>query len=122
MFGETWDYGAHEKEAGRILDLFVEHGGNLIDTADTYQFGESEQVLGKIMGAKRNDLVISTKFTRGVLPGQGLGTLGNHRKNMVQSVEASLKRLKTDRIDLFLYTRMISLHQWKRSCADLMIL
>ncbi|WP_345952189.1 aldo/keto reductase (plasmid) [Mucilaginibacter sp. PAMB04274] len=101
MFGETWDYATQTKEAGRIIDLFVEHGGNLLDTADTYQSGESEVVLGKVIGSKRNDLVITTKFTRGVLQGQGLGSLGNHRKNMVQSVEASLKRLNTDRIDLF---------------------
>lgn len=100
-FGQAWGYGAEAKEAERIISLYTEHGGNLIDTADTYQCGESEVILGKAIAAKRNDLVISTKYTRGVFPGQALGTLGNHRKSMVQAVEDSLRRLKTDRIDLY---------------------
>lgn len=100
-FGQAMGYGADAKEAERIISLYTEHGGNLIDTADTYQFGESEEILGRALGSKRNELVISTKYTRGTLPGQSLGTLGNHRKSMVQAVEDSLRRLKTDRIDLY---------------------
>lgn len=100
-FGTAWGYGTEPKEADRIISLFTEQGGKLIDTADTYQSGQSEEILGKAIAAKRNDLVIATKYTRGVEQGQALGNLGNHRKSMVQAVEASLKRLNTDRIDLY---------------------
>lgn len=100
-FGQAWGYGTEAKEADRIVSYFIENGGNLIDTADTYQSGESEEILGKAIASKRNDIVITTKYTRGVTNAQGLGSLGNHRKNMIQSVEESLKRLKTDRIDIF---------------------
>lgn len=100
-FGQAWGYGTEAKEADRIISYYIESGGNLIDTADTYQCGESEEILGKAIASKRNDIVITTKYTRGIKAGQGLGTLGNHRKNMVQSVEDSLRRLKTDRIDIF---------------------
>lgn len=100
-FGTAWGYGTEEKDVGRIVSLYTEYGGNLIDTADTCQCGESEEILGRAIASKRNDIIISTKYTKGLVPGQALGTLGNHRKNMVQSVEASLKRLRTDRIDLY---------------------
>ncbi|OXB07752.1 aldo/keto reductase [Flavobacterium pectinovorum] len=100
-FGTAWGYGTEEKEVERIVSLYTELGGNLIDTADNYQCGESEEILGRVIASKRNELVISTKYTRGLFPVQALGTLGNHRKNMVQSVEESLRRLKTDRIDLY---------------------
>lgn len=100
-FGQAWGYGTDSIEADRIVSLYTEYGGNLIDTSDTYQCGESEEILGKVIASKRNDLVITTKYTRGIVPEQALGTLGNHRKNMIQSVEASLKRLNTDRIDIY---------------------
>ncbi|WP_269235517.1 aldo/keto reductase [Flavobacterium flavigenum] len=82
-FGQAWGYGMDSKEADRIVSFYTEHGVNLIDTSDTYQCGESE-ILVKAIASKRNDLVITTKYTRGIVPEQALGKLGNHRKNMVQ--------------------------------------
>lgn len=101
MFGQAWGYGAAAAEIDRIIGYYTDHGGNLIDTADTYQSGQSEEYIGKAIATRRNELVIATKYTRGVGQSSALGNLGNHRKSMVQAVEDSLKRLKTDRIDLY---------------------
>ncbi|MEV8205622.1 aldo/keto reductase [Streptomyces sp. NPDC079189] len=99
-FGTGWGAGAEPDEARRIFDRFAEAGGTFLDTADTYQFGESEQLTGKFVSADRDHFVLATKFTLGAAPQPGISTTGNSRKNMVTSVEASLKRLGTDYIDL----------------------
>jgi aryl-alcohol dehydrogenase-like predicted oxidoreductase len=104
MFGQTWGYGATLEDAKRITQGFVDVGGNFIDTADNYQHGDSETVTGDAIASNRDDFVIASKFTRGASINPALAHLGNKRKNMVQSVEASLKRLKTDRIDLYFRT------------------
>lgn len=101
MFGQAWGYGATADEVEKIVSLYTEQGGNLLDTADTYQSGESEIILGKAIASKRNDLVIASKYTRGVGQKNSPAGLGNHRKSMIQSVEESLKRLNTDRIDIY---------------------
>jgi aryl-alcohol dehydrogenase-like predicted oxidoreductase len=101
MFGQAWGYGATPEEVRRIIAGFVDAGGNFIDTADNYQHGVSETLVGEAIAANRDDFVIATKFTRGASAKPAVTRLGNNRKNMVQSVEASLKRLKTDRIDLY---------------------
>src|ERR1700693_4648962 len=101
MFGQTWGYGATPEEAKRIIEGFADAGGNFIDTADNYQHGVSETTIGDVIASNRDDFVIASKFTRGASDHLALAHLGNNRKNMVQSVEASLKRLKTDRIDLY---------------------
>ena len=100
-FGTKWGYGAEAAEARRIFDGYVDAGGNFIDTADSYQFGDSETLLGAFVGAKRNDLVIATKFSLGATPDASLTATGNSRLAMIRSVEESLRRLKTDRIDLY---------------------
>ena len=82
-------------EVRRIIAGFADAGGNFIDTADNYQHGVSETLVGEAIAANRDDFV---KFTRGASGELAITHLGNNRKNMVQSVEASLKRLKTDRI------------------------
>ncbi|MFD5751108.1 aldo/keto reductase [Streptomyces sp. NPDC127033] len=99
-FGTMWGGGANRDEARRILGLFTEAGGNMIDTADNYQIGQSEQILGELIGSDRDRYVLTTKFSLG--PGRldVLGT-GNSRKNIRRSVEGSLKRLRTDHIDLY---------------------
>jgi aryl-alcohol dehydrogenase-like predicted oxidoreductase len=102
MFGQTWGYGATLEDAKRIIDRFADAGGNFIDTADNYQHGVAETLIGDVIASKRDDFIIASKFTRGASGDPALARLGNNRKNMVQSVEASLKRLKTDRIDLYL--------------------
>ncbi len=84
-----------------MFDRFAEAGGTFLDTADAYQFGQSEELVGKFIAADRDHFVLATKFTNGAGPQPGISTTGNSRKNMVASQEASLKRLGTDYIDLF---------------------
>jgi aryl-alcohol dehydrogenase-like predicted oxidoreductase len=99
-FGKGWGYGSEREEAQKIYASYREAGGNFIDTADQYQFGQSEEMLGDFIAGERDDVVLATKFSLGDRPDSGLQRTGNSRKAMIQSVEASLRRLKTDRIDL----------------------
>jgi len=101
MFGTAFGYGAAPDEVHRMLDAYAEAGGNFIDTADNYQLGESETLIGEFVASRRDEFVIASKYSRGASHQPALATLGNNRKAMVQSVEESLKRLKTDRIDLY---------------------
>ena len=101
MFGTQWGYGAEPEEARRIFDAYAEAGGNFIDTADGYQFGQSEQLVGEFLGAERDNFVVATKYTGGAVADGGVSVTGNSRKNMIHSAEASLRRLGTDRIDLY---------------------
>lgn len=97
-FGTGWGHGAEKAEAKSMFDDYLAAGGNFIDTADVYQGGQSEQLVGEFIASERDHIVLATKFT---LNGKHPSTTGNSRKNMVQAVEASLERLGTDRIDLF---------------------
>ena len=99
-FGKGWGYGADQDEARRIYATYREAGGNFIDTADQYQFGQSEGMLGEFIASERDEIVLATKFSLGDAPDAGLQRTGNSRKAMLRSVEASLKRLKTDYVDL----------------------
>jgi aryl-alcohol dehydrogenase-like predicted oxidoreductase len=100
-FGTRWGHGAARPEAKKVFDAYVEAGGNFIDTADSYQYGESEEIVGDFVSGNRHDFVIATKYTLGMDDSYGVARTGNSRKNMVCSVEGSLKRLKTDYIDLY---------------------
>jgi aryl-alcohol dehydrogenase-like predicted oxidoreductase len=100
-FGTRWGHGAERAEAKKVFDGYVEAGGNFIDTADSYQFGESEELLGDFIAADRDYFVVATKYTLGATATGGISLTGNSRKNMVRSVEGSLTRLKTERIDLY---------------------
>ena len=100
-FGGRWGHGADESQSTNILNAYADAGGNFIDTADVYQFGESEEILGRLLINRREDFFLATKFTSGSSPGANRLVTGNSRKAMVASVEASLKRLRTDRIDLY---------------------
>jgi len=98
----TMTFGQDTDEAGahRILDAFTEAGGTFIDTADVYRRGASEEILGRwLKGRSRDDLVIATKVfgTMGEAPNAG----GLSRKHIVSAVEASLRRLGTEYIDLY---------------------
>ena len=105
-FGEDFGWGISESESRQIFDAFVEAGGNFIDTAnEVYNGGSSEKFLGEFIATDRDRIVLSTKYTDS-LPTRDPNRAGNQRKNMVQSLERSLKRLKTDYIDLFW------LHSW----------
>ncbi len=99
-FGEDWGWGAAEGECRRIWDAFAEAGGNFIDTANHYTNGSSERIVGELLGGERERFVVATKYTLNARPEDPNGG-GNSRKSMVQSVEASLKRLGTDYIDLY---------------------
>jgi aryl-alcohol dehydrogenase-like predicted oxidoreductase len=99
-FGDDWGWGSGKDDSREIYDAFVESGGNFIDTADLYTNGSSERFLGEFIASDRERIVLATKYTNNA-GGADPNAAGNHRKNMMQSVEASLKRLKTDYIDLY---------------------
>ncbi len=100
-FGEDWGWGSSKDESRAILDAFFEAGGNFIDTANFYTAGTSETLLGEFLQADRQRAVLATKYTLAGPGGNDPNAGGNQRKNMMQSVEASLKRLRTDYIDLY---------------------
>ncbi len=99
-FGEEWGWGATKRESKKMFEAFAEAGGNFIDTANRYTEGTSEKYLGEFIKSDREHFVVATKYTLFTRPDDP-NCAGNHRKNMVQSLEASLKRLGTDHIDLF---------------------
>ena len=99
-FGEDWGWGSSHEESRKDYDTFLEAGGNFIDTANVYTNGTSERLLGEFMNGQREHIVLATKYTNAA-PGTDPNAAGNQRKSMVQAVEASLKRLKTDYIDLY---------------------
>jgi aryl-alcohol dehydrogenase-like predicted oxidoreductase len=99
-FGEEWGWGASKEESRRIFEAFAEAGGNFIDTANYYTNGTSERYVGEFVGSERERFVIATKYTLNMRPDDPNGG-GNQRKNLVQSLEASLGRLGTDYIDLY---------------------
>jgi len=104
-FGDRWGWGADQMESRHIFDAYVEAGGNLIDTANQYTQGQSEEFIGDYIASEREKFVIATKYSLTMNPSDPNGG-GNHRKNLVQSLDASLKRLKTDYIDVYW------LHAW----------
>ncbi|TIT02443.1 aldo/keto reductase [Mesorhizobium sp.] len=108
-FGTEWGWGADRETARAMFDAYVEAGGNFFDTADLYTGGTSESWLGEFVAERglRDKAVIATKFTMNSDPGNP-NAGGNGRKNIMRAVEASLKRLGTDYIDLYL------LHVWDR--------
>ncbi len=99
-FGEDWGWGAPPDVSARILDLFADAGGNVIDTADVYTNGTSETILGELLKGRRDRFLLATKFTNQTDPADP-NSAGNHRKKIVTSIEASLRRLQTDHIDLY---------------------
>ena len=104
-FGEAWGWVASPEESRRMFEAFVEAGGNLVDTACNYTDGQSEEILGELVEPDRERFVVATKYTltdRADDPNAG----GNHRKNLVQTLETSLRRLRTEYVDL------LWLHMW----------
>ncbi|MGO8059921.1 MULTISPECIES: aldo/keto reductase [Rhizobium/Agrobacterium group] len=100
-FGVAWGgHGADPAESRRILDAYANAGGNFIDCANGYQEGQSEEILGDLLSGRREDFVLSTKFAVKTDGRSGILATGNSRQAMLTSVESSLRRLKTDRIDL----------------------
>jgi aryl-alcohol dehydrogenase-like predicted oxidoreductase len=99
-FGSDWGWGADQSEAKRIFDAYADRGGNFVDTSVNYTNGASEKLLGQYIKDKRDRMVLATKYTMARDP-ENINSGGNHRYNLVRSVEASLRQLDTDRIDLF---------------------
>nr|WP_067060237.1 aldo/keto reductase [Mucilaginibacter sp. L294] len=100
--GSRRGYGAVTEDIPKILTAYADAGGNFIDVADQYQLGEAEEVVGKFINFKRDDFIICTKYTRSSEIAPSPANSGNHRKAMRQAVEASLKRLNTDYIDIYM--------------------
>jgi aryl-alcohol dehydrogenase-like predicted oxidoreductase len=99
-FGEAWGNGAPKEESRRIFDRFADQGGNFIDTANKYIDGTSEEFVGEFIAGRRERMVVATKYTLNMRPDDP-NAGGNQRKNLTQSLEASLKRLRTDYVDLY---------------------
>jgi len=111
-FGEDWQWGADRDVSRQIFDKFGEAGGNFIDTANAYTNGTSETIVGELISSDRDAWIVATKYSMpdtmsmtGELS-QPAAKVGNSRKNMMRSVEGSLKRLNTDHIDV------LYLHIW----------
>lgn len=99
-FGEDWGWGASPEACRAMFDAYAEAGGNVIDTAINYTNGASERIVGDLLKAERDRFVLSTKYTLTTDPTDP-NAAGNHRKNLTRSLDASLARLGTDRIDLY---------------------
>ena len=109
-FGTEWGYGADYNDSKDIFDFYANADGNFIDTANLYTNGSSEKYVGEFIARDRDHFVLSTKYTLRDSNAddrkQDPNYSGNHRKNLMRSVEASLKRLNTSYIDI------LWLHAW----------
>lgn len=103
----TFGWGADRETARRLFDRYRAWGGNFVDTADAYANGTSEEWLREMIATARDAIVLATKFTFNMEPGNP-NAGGNGRKNILRAVDASLRRLGTDYIDLYI------LHVWDR--------
>jgi aryl-alcohol dehydrogenase-like predicted oxidoreductase len=124
-FGSDWGpLGSDPAESRRIFDLFVEAGGNFIDTSNRYQEGTSERLVGDFTTSDRDHFVIGSKYTLFDLYGHldDPNGSGSHRKNLRRSVEGSLKRLKTDYIDILwvhIWEPLTPIEEMMRALDDL---
>jgi aryl-alcohol dehydrogenase-like predicted oxidoreductase len=96
----TKDWGVDKDESRRVYEGFREAGGNFIDTANIYSGGTSETFLGEFLAEDRERIVLATKYT-GATRARDVNAAGNNRKNMMDSLHASLRRLRTDYVDLY---------------------
>ncbi len=98
-------FGGSKSDCRNVYETFVKAGGNFFDTANVYSDGASERMLGEFMGSSRERFIVATKYSHNMVeddPNAG----GNHRKNLLQALDASLKRLNTDYVDL------LWVHSW----------
>lgn len=100
-FGEEWGWGANKDESRKMFEAYAGAGGNFLDTADGYTDGTSEKMVGEFVKTDRERFVIATKFTFNAFKPKDPNGGGNHRKHMVEALNASLKRLNTDYVDLY---------------------
>lgn len=106
-FGEQGGVGAPIEECRRILDAYADAGGNVIDTASNYRGGASEEILGELLAGRRDRFVLGSKYTV-TRDRDDPNAAGNHRKNLRLSLETSLRRLRTDYLDIYW------VHMWDR--------
>jgi aryl-alcohol dehydrogenase-like predicted oxidoreductase len=99
-FGEDWGWGANLDDSRQMFEAYVAAGGNFIDTANYYTEGSAERFVGEFIAQERDRFVVSTKYTLFKRRGDP-NACGNQRKNLVQALEASLRQLKTDYIDIY---------------------
>src|SRR6266849_6080385 len=99
IFGEESERGTPPAEAERIISRFLDAGGNFIDTADVYAGGHSEEIVGQALQGKRDQVVLATKVRSRT--GAGQNDVGLSRYHIMNNINASLHRLKTDHIDLY---------------------
>lgn len=104
-FGTDWGWGADQDESRKQFEVFAEAGGTFVDTANKYTDGTAERFVGELIGHDRDYFVLSTKYSLNMRPGD-LNAGGNHRKSLVRSLEASLRRLGTEYVDV------LWLHAW----------
>ena len=97
-FGEETGIGSSAAVCKAVYDAYIEGGGNFIDTANIYTLGTSERMLSGFIRSNRDGLVLASKYSM-TADANNLNAGGNHRKNLVQSLEASLQRLATDYIN-----------------------
>lgn len=120
-FGTEWGWGADKDVSFAVLEAFTEAGGNFIDTANRYTEGTSERIIGEFMLRDRDHFVLATKYTLHDNM-TNVNASGNNRKNMMRSVEESLKRLNTDFIDLFylhIWDNLTPIEEVMRGLEDL---
>jgi len=98
-FGDERGWGSPKDEARKVYESYREAGGNFIDTVNFYTSGTSETFVGEFIKGHRDSVVLGTKYSNAA-PGNDPNATGNHRKSMMQALEASLKRLQTDYLDL----------------------
>ncbi|OLF17800.1 aldo/keto reductase [Actinophytocola xanthii] len=103
-FGTAWGLGVPEEEARPIIDAYLDAGHNFLDTADNYNAGESERIVGAAVRDRRDAVVIATKGYQPHGPGPNRGGLS--RVHLTRALEASLRRLGTDYVDLY------QCHKW----------
>ena len=118
---ERGTMGNTKKECRRIFDAFADAGGNYIDTANVYMYGTSEKWVGEFVRSQRDKFVVASKYTLTMDPDDP-NAHGSHRKNLTRSLEESLRRLKTDYIDILLvhaWDSMTPLEETMRALDDL---
>ncbi len=125
-FGEDWSWGSTVEDSKKILDNYIDLGGNFVDTANGYTKGHSEAIIGEHIGrhpSRRDRLVIATKFLTNMYRGDPNGG-GAGRKSLVSACENSLRRLQTDYIDLYwmhFWDRFTPIEETMRALDDLVV-
>ncbi|KAJ1931318.1 hypothetical protein FBU59_006754, partial [Linderina macrospora] len=109
-FGASTGFGVDFEESRKVFDYYYEQGGNFVDTANMYSNGDSERYVGDLISDKRSDIILASKYSLNPQAGEALSGLspgrvnpnrgGNGRRSLAESIDASLKRLRTGSLDI----------------------